>query len=48
MSDSRLESIYEKMMYRCHNPKAGNYHRYGAKGITVCDEWRDSPAAFYE
>jgi hypothetical protein len=22
--------------------------RYGAKGIAVCDEWRDSPGAFYE
>lgn len=28
------------MIHRCHNPKAGNWSRYGAKGVTVCDRWR--------
>lgn len=48
LSDSRLESIREKMMDRCHNPKAINYHRYGGRGIRVCAQWLDNPAAFYK
>jgi hypothetical protein len=47
MSDSRLESIRETMMERCHNPDAENYARYGGKGIFVCKEWREIPASFY-
>jgi hypothetical protein len=26
---------------RCYNPNNKSYDRYGAKGITVCDEWHD-------
>ena len=29
------------MMQRCNNPKHHGYNRYGARGIDVCDEWRD-------
>jgi hypothetical protein len=28
------------MIGRCHQPSAGPYPRYGAKGIRVCDRWR--------
>jgi len=34
------------MMQRCYNPKAPNFKYYGGRGITVCDEWRDSPEKF--
>jgi len=27
------------MKSRCLNPNSSNYHKYGAKGITVCKEW---------
>jgi hypothetical protein len=27
-------------VHRCHNSKHKAYHNYGARGITVCDEWR--------
>jgi hypothetical protein len=37
---------WQAMQQRCHNPNAGNYHKYGARGITVCDEWRESFEAF--
>lgn len=32
---------YRTMMDRCYCPKAGNYHRYGGSGVTVCEEWHD-------
>jgi hypothetical protein len=31
---------------RCHDPKNEKYHRYGGRGILMCDEWRDNFAAF--
>jgi hypothetical protein len=27
-------------IHRCHNPRDGNFYRYGARGIVVCDRWR--------
>lgn len=27
---------------RCHVPTSAGYYKYGAKGISVCDRWRDS------
>jgi hypothetical protein len=35
------------MKARCYNAKASGYDRYGAHGITICDEWRDSFEAFF-
>lgn len=32
---------------RCYNEKASSYDRYGARGITVCDEWKESFDAFH-
>lgn len=34
------------MRTRCLNPRAQNYARYGGRGITICDRWRDSYTAF--
>lgn len=36
------------MIQRCENPKATAFHRYGGRGITVCDRWRDSFDTFLE
>lgn len=33
---------------RCHNPEHQSYQNYGARGITVCQEWRDDPDKFWE
>ena len=35
----RLYNTYYHMKRRCFNLKDKEYHRYGGRGITVCDEW---------
>jgi hypothetical protein len=35
------------MIQRCHNPKSSHYKNYGGKGVTVCERWRQSFAAFF-
>ncbi len=36
------------IILRCHNPSDKGYERYGKRGITVCDEWRNSYTAFLQ
>lgn len=43
-----LYAVRSNMIQRCHNKKSGEYKNYGARGITVCQEWRDSPSSFIE
>ena len=45
---SREYHCYNAMRARCHNPKTPHFSRYGARGISVCDRWRDSFLAFLE
>jgi len=33
---------------RCFNPKSDRYCDYGAKGVTMCQRWRDDFEAFFE
>ena len=33
---------WRSMMSRCYNENTANYKYYGAKGITVCDEWKNA------
>ena len=47
-SGSAEFTIWVCMKQRCHNPTNHAYHRYGGRGITVCDRWRDSYEAFLE
>jgi len=32
---------WNAMRHRCNSPKNRDYHKYGAIGITVCEEWND-------
>lgn len=46
LSTSRLHAVWKGMKERCNNPKHNRYHRYGGRGITICDEWRNDFQAF--
>ncbi len=35
-------------LQRCTNPNDPNWDNYGGRGIRMCEEWRESFAAFYE
>lgn len=37
--DSKIYHSWAGMKARCLNEKNPNYHRYGARGIKVCQEW---------
>lgn len=43
----RILKIRAGMIYRCHNEKCKRYAYYGARGISVCSEWLESPESFY-
>jgi hypothetical protein len=40
-------SIWKGMKSRCQNPKNQDYAYYGARGIFVCDRWKNDFAAFF-
>ena len=46
MSYTRVYTIWAKMIARCTNPRHVGYARYGGRGISVCDRWRNSFEAF--
>lgn len=48
MSNSRLYRIWQNMKNRCYNSNVDRYDRYGGRGITVYEKWRDSFEAFYK
>lgn len=46
-SKSRLHKVWRSMKDRCYNPHNVSYEDYGARGITICDSWKDSFIDFY-
>lgn len=38
-SKTRIYSIWVMMRQRCYNTNNKDFYNYGAKGITVCNEW---------
>lgn len=40
--------IWSSMIRRCTNPKSKRYHRYGGRGIRVCDRWLKSFKSFVD
>lgn len=45
MCDTKIYKCWSSIKQRCLNPKCAEYFNYGGRGITVCDEWKNS---FYE
>ncbi len=46
--EKKLRWRYDEMKQRCYNPNNKSYNNYGGRGITVCDEWRNSFRNFYQ
>jgi hypothetical protein len=40
-------AVWSSMIQRCYCPGHVSYHNYGAKGVSVCQRWRDSFEAFF-
>ena len=48
MTKTRTFKSWDSMKQRCLNPNAPDYHRYGGRGITICQRWLDSFINFLE
>jgi len=46
LSEHPLYGRWVNMIRRCYSPVDSAHRLYGAKGITVCDDWRFSPDAY--
>lgn len=50
IQDSKLRTrmllTRTRMLQRCYDKKNNGYKDYGGRGISVCDEWRESTVAF--
>jgi hypothetical protein len=47
MHGTTVYACWSNMIGRCHNPKREDFKFYGARGISVCAEWRKDFAEFY-
>ena len=47
-SKNRTHGIWMGMKRRCYNEKCPEYKNYGARGITICNEWLNDYWAFHE
>ena len=45
MNNSRLNHIYNDMKKRCYKTYCKAYKWYGARGITICEEWLNQEKA---
>ena len=47
MSKSKEHKAWRHIKERCFNPNSDCYNNYGARGITMCQRWKDSFENFY-
>lgn len=48
LSNTRIYDLWQGIKNRCYKHSAQSYARYGARGITMCDEWKNDFTAFYK
>lgn len=48
LSKNPIYNIWKDMKRRCLNPKFKGYKNYGGRGISICDEWLNTPEKFIE
>ena len=48
MYNTKIYAVWENMIARCEVPTRIDYKNYGARGISVCKEWRNSFIQFHE
>lgn len=48
MSRTQLYRCWGGIKQRCYNPNCRTFYKYGAKGITMCEEWKNDFAKFAE
>lgn len=46
LTNHPLYRVWASMKNRCTNPNSNSYQWYGARGIEVCDEWKNDPESF--
>ena len=47
LSNHPLRTAWKGMYQRCYNQNNPKYKNYGARGIIVCDEWKNNLINFY-
>lgn len=48
MANTRIYNIWCKMKERCYKRNSIEYHLYGGRGISICNEWKNDFKSFYE
>lgn len=43
---TKLNKVWRNIKDRCYNPNNKRYTHYGARGITICPQWKDDYCAF--
>lgn len=47
-SSLKLYKVYRGMVSRCYNKNNPQYKRYGGRGITICEKWKNDFKSFYD
>lgn len=48
LTNTKIHNVWKAMKGRCYTLTDSAYDRYGARGIKVCDEWKNDFMKFYE
>lgn len=48
MAKTRLWNIWCGIKDRCNRPNNQDYGRYGGRGISICDEWKNDFQSFHD